>query len=114
MVLAAWPWSSAGPMNEPGLSAELKAKFEATTVNMAVKEQALADVIRTLQVQTGLNLMIDSRVVSDLAQAPITALRLKNASLMTVLTMLAAQAGDGAVWISRNGVAVLTLREFAN
>ena len=100
-------------LRKPELPAALKAKIDATKVNLSVKEQSLSDVIKVLQIQTGFNLMIDPRVANDVKDNPISALELRDAPLMTAMTMLAASAGEGYVWTGKGHVAILTHREYA-
>ncbi len=83
-----------------------------TTVSLSVSDQSLGDVIKMLQIQTGLNLMIDPRIPADVAKTRITALKLENAPLATALTMLAASAGDDCAWTRQGNVQVLTRKEF--
>ncbi len=89
----------------------LQAKFAKTNVNLSVRGQSLRDVIRTLQIQTGFNLMIDPRSVAEVERNPISVLELKDVPLTTALTMLASYAGPQYVWLYRNNVAALTHKE---
>ena len=101
-------------LQKPGLHEAHKDRFEKIRVNLSVDKQALLDVVKTLQIQTGLNLTIDSRIHADVKGVTIVALKAKDMPLTTVLEMVAGQAGDNMLWISRGDVAVLTAREFAN
>ncbi len=96
----------------PGLPAAMKTRFEKTKINLSVKDQPLGDVLKTLMIQSGFNLVLDPRVESDVRDNPVTAMELRDSSLLVALTMLTAAAGDDFVWIGQGNVATLTRKEF--
>lgn len=93
------------------LSAAWKKRTGTTKINLRVENSTLGDVIKILQIQTGFNLMIDPRIVSDVVRNPIVGLQLEDAPLSTALTMLAAAAGEDVLWIAQGNVLILTRKE---
>ena len=95
------------------LSTEMQRKLDRFTVTLAVKNMPLEDVVKTLQVQTGKNLVIDPRVHADVARSPILGFHAKDIPLTTALNMIRSAAGEDFVWTARNGgnVIVLSRRE---
>lgn len=99
-------------LGRPTIDDAMGRKLEGIQINLAVADTTVADVVKILQIQSGVNLMIDPRIVSDVADNPITGLKLEDTALMTALTMLAPAASPDAVWMSRGNVMVLTNRDF--
>lgn len=96
----------------PPISADMQKALDDTQVNFSMEKGSLSDAVKTLQVQTGMNLMIDPRIEADVANTIIVGMQLKDAALGTALNMLAAAAGEKLLWISRGSVMILTHREF--
>lgn len=101
------PATDAGP-------AALRRKIDATKVSLSVKEQPFRDVVKTLQIQTGFNIVIDPRVSHEVAPAIVSALQLSDVALSTALNMLVAHSVDAAntTWIVRGQVILITSKEF--
>jgi len=95
------------------MPAEIRAKLDATKVQISVSKSTLGDIIKVLQIQTGMNIMVDPRIQSDVSDNPVFGMKLDDVSLSTALNMLAAAAGEHATWIARGDVVVLTLEEYA-
>jgi hypothetical protein len=94
------------------LSAETAQKLGAVKVNLAGNGSSLKDAIKVLQIQTGLNLMIDPRVHADVAHKEVRGETMHDAPLLEVLEQVGKTAGDGMVWIQKGSVFLLTRREF--
>ena len=90
----------------------LKKKVAGTTVNLSVDNQEFSQVVDTLRIQTGLNIVIDNRASSDIAEASVVGLVLQDVSLDTALNLLQTQAGEEAVWIAKGNVVMFTLKEY--
>lgn len=91
-------------------AAALRARVKSTTVNLSVENQEFKEVIHLLQIQTGINIHIDPRVESDVAENPVTSFFVDDVSLETVLNLLQGSAGDEAVWTTEGNVVVITNR----
>ena len=87
----------------------LRRRVDATTIRLQVQEAPLSSVVKTLIVQTGLNLVIDPRV-DPAAQGVVRALSLRDVSLTTTLNMLAAMLGDDGTWAVRGNTVLLTTK----
>ncbi len=98
-------------LNELRRGAGLRAKAEATQINLAISNTTVADTIKTLQIMTGLNLVIDPRF-PDAGKQEITGLKLKDTSLWTALQMVASAAGEHMGWEARGNVLLLTRTDF--
>jgi type II secretory pathway component GspD/PulD (secretin) len=106
---------SFGEVDDDPEALALRKKIESTTVTVQVEEQEFPQVIKSLQVQTGFNIVIDARVQGTLADRRVNNLVLTDAQLSTVLNMLQAQGGDeGIVWTTRGNVILFTSKEFLN
>ncbi len=90
----------------------LRRKIKATNVSIAIKDQKFIDVVKTLQIQTGFNIIIDSRVEQDVGANPIQNLRMSDVSLETVLNLMQAYGGEHVVWTTKGNVIVFTQKEF--
>lgn len=99
-----------GLRSTPGDSA-LRKKLDATTVNLSVENQELRDVLKTLVIQTGFNMIIDARMVADIAELPIS-MKLRDVSLSTALDKVAHMGGDHVVWVTVGNVIVFTLDQY--
>lgn len=119
LVRASWAvqdsvehWLEARRATAAPISAEMQKQLDKTQINFAMDKGSMSDAIKTLQIQTGLNLMIDPRVEADIAQNVIVGMKLKDAPLETAMNMLAAAAGEDMLWISKGRVLVLTRKEY--
>jgi general secretion pathway protein D len=88
----------------------LKKRVRGTTVNLAVDNQTFKEVVKQLQIQTGINVVIDPRIESDVAENPVNGLFVEDLSLETVLNLLQGSAGDEAVWMAKGNVVLFTNR----
>ncbi len=93
------------------LPKKLQAELEATKITLAFNDTPLPDALKIVMIQTGRNLMIDPRIAHELEKQVISALNVKDVSLMTALTMLKEAAGPDVVWQARGNVLVLTHQE---
>ncbi|MDF1701580.1 MAG: hypothetical protein P1V36_10540 [Planctomycetota bacterium] len=93
-------------------AAELMAKVKGTSVNLAVDNQEFQEVVKTLQIQTGYNIMVDPRIASEINENPVAALNLSDVSLATALTMLQSAAGEDVVWTTKGNIVWYTKSEF--
>ena len=93
-------------------AAELMAKVKGTSVNLAVDNQTFAEVLGTLRIQTGYNLMIDPRIAGDVSENPVSALNLSDVSLATALDMLRSAGGEDVVWTTKGNIVWFTRKEF--
>ncbi|MCB9825677.1 MAG: hypothetical protein H6806_12385 [Planctomycetes bacterium] len=102
-----------GDVVEDPEAVALRQKVESTTVSVNVQEQDFPQVVKSLQVQTGFNIVIDGRVQGDLNDRLVNNLVLNDAQLSTVLNMLQAQGGDdGVVWTTKGNVILFTKKEY--
>ena len=93
-------------------AAALLQKVEGTTVNLSVDEQSFPEVIKTLQIQTGFNIVIDPRISGTVADAVVSKLSLTDVAMPTVLNMLQDQGGEeGIVWTTKGNVIWFTSKE---
>jgi general secretion pathway protein D len=93
-------------------AAALLAKVKGTNVNLAVDSQQFGEVIKTLQIQTGFNIMTDPRIASEVNEAEVTGLTLTDVSLATALDMLKSSAGEDVVWTTSGNIVKFTKREY--
>ncbi len=86
----------------------LKARIRSTTVNLNVDNQEFKEVVSLLQLQSGINIHIDPRIESEVAENPVAGFMMDDVSLETVLNLLQSTAGEDAVWTTRGNVVVFT------
>lgn len=91
---------------------ELRRKIELTTVNLTIQELEFLDVVKTLQIQTGFNIVVDPRVAGMFAKSVVSSLQLQDVELSTVLNIIVETGGHGGVWTTRGNVILLTTKEF--
>ena len=77
---------------------EFEQKLEDTTITLMVENQSLRDVVKTLQVQTGLNITIEQSLDEAIGETQIVALKLVGVKVATALHLIAAQAGEDVDW----------------
>ena len=92
-------------------AAALMNRVKATTVNLQVENQEFKEVLKLVQIQTGVNIVIDPRVESDIAENPVQGLFVDDISLETVLNMMSESAGEEYVWTTKGNVVWFTSRE---
>ncbi len=90
----------------------LLAKVKGTNVNLAVDNQEFREVVKTLQIQTGFNIMTDPRIASEVNENPVSGLTLTDVPLATALTMLQSSAGEDVVWTTKGNIVLFTKQEF--
>ena len=88
----------------------LQQKVESTNVNLQVESQEFKEVIKLLQIQTGINIHIDPRIESDVAENPVNGLYVEDLPLSTVLDLLRGSAGEEAIWLTKGNVVLFTNR----
>ncbi len=92
-------------------AAALKKKVNGTSVNISVDNQEFQQVVQTLQIQTGYNIMIDNRVAADINENPVQGLHMQDVAMGTVLNLLQAYAGDEIVWTTQGNVIKFTRKD---
>ena len=103
---------SFGKVDEDPEAAELMKKIEGTTVNLTVDEQSFPEVVKTLQIQTGFNIVVDPRISGTVADATVSKLTLTDVAMPTVLNMLQDQGGDeNIVWTTKGNMVLFTSKE---
>lgn len=90
-------------------AARLAAKIKTTNVSLAVDGRPFKEVVQTLQIQTGINLVIDSRM-ADVADSNVTPINVEQIPLQQVLDMLKA-TGENVVWTIRGNMVIFTKKE---
>ncbi|MDA1194373.1 MAG: hypothetical protein O2894_04245 [Planctomycetota bacterium] len=93
-------------------AAELMAKVKGTSVNLNVDNQSFQEVVKTLQLQTGFNIMTDPRVAGEINENPVSGLNLSDVSLSTALTMLQSAGGEDVVWTTKGNIVQFTKKEY--
>jgi type II secretory pathway component GspD/PulD (secretin) len=96
--------------DDPEAAALLK-KVAGLTVNLEVENQTFKEVVKTLQVQTQLNIIIDPRAATDVQDQPVTGLHLQGVALDTVLTLLQKSGGDDVIWTTRGNIVMFTKKD---
>ena len=86
--------------------------LEPITVHADMKAQPLMDTLKTFQIMTGLNMVVDPRIAHEVGQMTTTPVKQKDWSLLKALEWLRRQAGKGAVWTAKGRVLILTRAEF--
>jgi len=86
----------------------LRARIRTTTVNLNVDSQEFKEVISLLQLQSGINIVIDPRIESEIAENTVQGFNMDDVSLETVLDLLRSVAGEEAVWTTRGNVVLFT------
>lgn len=99
----------AGPKTDPD-AARLLAKLKTTSVNLAVEGRPFKEVVQTLQIQTGVNLLLDSRI-ADVGESSVTPINVEQIPLEQVLNIMKDTA-EGLVWVVRGNVVLFTKKEF--
>ena len=103
--------SSFGEAKANPEEAALAQKLKTTTVNVNVENRPFKEVVQTLQIQTGINMLIDARIQSDVGETSVTGIILDQAPVEQVLTMLVGSS-EGVVWTIQGNVVVFTKKEF--
>ncbi len=100
------------PKEEEPETLALRRRVKATKVSLSIQDLAFSDVVKTLAIQTGLNVLIDSRVQHDLGRQIVPRLKVSDTSLETVLNLLAECGGDSVVWVVVGNVIKLTHKDY--
>ncbi|MFM8385426.1 MAG: hypothetical protein ACKOCB_01210 [Planctomycetia bacterium] len=90
----------------------LKKKIASTLVNVDISSKKFGEVIDNLRIQTGLNLVIDARIKSDVAENPVNELSFQSIALDVLLSILKTSAGEDVVWTTKGNAVVFTKKEF--
>ncbi len=94
-------------------AAELMARVGNTMVNLDVNDRAFGEVISTLRVQTGINIMVDARIASSVNESKVANLVVQDAPLKQVLEMLRSHSGDeNVIWTPKGNIIVFTSKEY--
>ncbi len=93
-------------------SRALLLRLAETKVSLAIQDQKFTDVVSSLQVQTGLNVMIDNRIAHDIGPKIVSRLHVEDVSLRTILNLLCEHGGETVVWVVRGNVIKFTTEEF--
>ncbi|MDF1702160.1 MAG: hypothetical protein P1V36_13475, partial [Planctomycetota bacterium] len=97
---------------KPDIAPELARALRAAKVSVTLDGVTVADALKTLQIQTGHNLMLDPRLGEATTQKVLGKLAMSDAALFDVLEAIRLEAGTDLVWRSQGSVLVLTRRAF--
>lgn len=103
----------AGPLladDEPAPQ-PLAEKLRSTIVSVQVDGMRFVEVVDLLKAQTGINILIDPRIKSDVEDNPVTSLQVSDLDLATVLDLLQGAGGESIIWAVQENVVVITMRE---
>ena len=87
----------------------LAAKLKTTTVNLSVEGRPFKEVVQTLQIQSGVNILLDPRI-NDVGEAQVQPISVEQVSLEQALDMLKATA-EGVLWTIKGNVVMFTKKE---
>ncbi len=87
----------------------LAAKLKTTTVNLSVEGRPFKEVVQTLQIQSGVNILLDPRI-NDVGENQVQPINVEQVSLEQALDMLKATA-EGVIWTIQGNVVVFTKKE---
>jgi general secretion pathway protein D len=90
----------------------LKKRIASTSVNVDIASKKFGEVVDNLRIQTGLNLVIDSRIKSDVAENAVPDMQFQGIALDTLLTILKASAGEDIVWTTKGNIVLFTKKDF--
>lgn len=90
----------------------LKQTIASTSVNVDIAAKKFGEVVDNLRIQTGLNLVIDSRIKADVIENPVPDMQFQGIALDTLLTVLKASGGEEVVWTTKGNVVLFTKKEF--
>ena len=91
----------------------LRKKLATTTVNLSVESRPFKEVLQTLQIQTGVNLYIDARIVADVGEVVVPNIQVEGIALKEALDMLmAVPPGGDVLWNVQGNVVVFTKKEY--
>lgn len=91
--------------------AALAQKLETTSVNLNVEGRPFKEVVQNLQIQTGVNLVVDPRIVQEVGDTNVPPINVEGVSLKFALNLVAGVA-DGVVWTVQGNVVLFTKKEF--
>lgn len=91
----------------------LRKKIQGTRMSLSVRsETKFADVLKTMQVMTGLNIVLDPRVAAEFSKKTVIGIELRDAPMATTLDLVVAQLGEAnAVWTTRGNIILVTTKE---
>ena len=87
----------------------LAAKLKSTTVNLSVEGRPFKEVVQTLQIQSGVNILLDPRI-NEVGEAQVQPINVEQVSLEQALDMLKATA-EGVLWTIKGNVVMFTKKE---
>ena len=87
----------------------LAAKLRTTTVNLSVEGRPFKEVLQTLQIQSGVNILLDARS-PEVGDAQVQPTSVEQVSLKQALDMLMAMT-EGLVWTIQGNVVVFMKKE---
>lgn len=87
----------------------LAAKLKTTSVNLSVEGRPFKEVVQTLQIQSGVNILLDPRL-TDVSEAQVQPINVEQVSLEQALDMLKATA-EGVLWTIKGNVVMFTKKE---
>jgi type II secretory pathway component GspD/PulD (secretin) len=91
----------------------LTQRLRTTTVNVNIENRPFREIVQTLQIQTGVNIVVDPRIQADVGDAVVTGIAGENLALSTVLDWLQTSTGvEGVVWTVKGNVVLFTKSEF--
>jgi hypothetical protein len=90
----------------------LRGRIRSKTVTLQIDEQTFEEVTKLMQLQTGINIIIDPRIQSEVGEATVSGLYVEDMRLSTVLDLLVGYAGDDALWTTVGNLVKFTKREF--
>lgn len=90
----------------------LKKTIASTSVNVDIASKKFGETIDLLRIQTGLNLVIDTRIKSDVAENAVPDVQFQGIALDTLLTVLKSAGGDDVVWTTKGNMVLFTKKEF--
>ncbi len=87
----------------------LAAKLKTTTVNLSVEGRPFKEVVQTLQIQSGVNIILDPRI-TEVGDTQVQPINVEQISLEQALDMLKATA-EGVLWEITGNVVRFTKKE---
>jgi hypothetical protein len=91
--------------------AALAAKLKTSMVNLAVEGRPFKEVLQTLQIQTGVNLLLDARIAVEVGDTNVPPITVEQVSLEQALNMLKDTVAD-VLWTIQGNIVVFTKKEF--
>jgi general secretion pathway protein D len=92
--------------------AALQQKLKTTSVNLSIQGRPFKEVLQTLQIQTGVNLLLDPRIAVEVGDTPVTNIEVENIPLEQALDMVKASVTGDVVWQVKGNVVLFTKKEY--